>query len=118
MIPALAGALLFYSLAFSTVMITDRSKSLYVISWIHDTQPVTPQNLEINLKNKYGYFDKIYVEQRIREQQTRKIVELENGQYELTTAGEIIWYAAELLAFVYELKGWDLNKIQPLKFQR
>ena len=116
-IPALAGALLFYSLAFSTVMNTDRSKSLYVISWIHDTQPVTPQNLEVILKNRYGYYDQFYVEQRIREQSTRKIVELEKGQYKLTTIGEVIWNAAELLAFVFELNGWDENKIQPVKFQ-
>jgi len=98
-------------------MNTDRSKSLYVISWIHDTQPVTPQNLEIILKNRYGYYDQFYVEQRIREQQTRKIIEIEKGQYKLTRIGEVIWNAAEFLAFVFELNGWDENKIQPVNFQ-
>ena len=92
-------------------MNTDRSKSLYVISWIHDTQPISPLLIESKLKEKYGFFDSRYVEQRIREQQVRGIIKIEDGSYELTTIGQLIWRAAEVLSVIFKLDGWKDNKI-------
>ncbi len=102
---------IFYSISFSTIMNTDRSKSLYVLSWIHDQGPITEANLAKLLEKKYGQYDSAYISQRILEQTRRGVFKINDGEISVTELGRIYWNCAEVFALVFNLTGWYTAKI-------
>lgn len=110
-ISASLSALMFFSVGFSCIMTVDRSKSFYVISWIHDLQPVKSNVLESAIRNKYGEYDKSYINQRIKEQATRKIIISDKDEYRLSKIGQFYWGYASLISKIFNLQGWNQNKI-------
>jgi hypothetical protein len=92
-------------------MNTDRSKSLYVISWVHDLGPVSESELAIALQSKFGAYDSAYIHQRLFEQKSRGVFEFRNNKFTLTKLGNIYWSAANLLSSIFNLTGWQNAKI-------
>ena len=103
---ALLTSTMFYSLSFSTIMNIDRSRSLHVISWIHDTGPISYEELEKKIRVKYGEFDRNFIKQRLDEQTKRNILTYRENSYTLTQLGNIIWVVSQFLAKVFKLEGW------------
>lgn len=89
----------------------DRSRSLHVISWIHDTGPISHVELEKKIRVKYGQFDRNFIEQRLDEQTKRNILTYRENSYTLTQFGNIIWAISEFLAKVFKLEGWFDTKL-------
>ena len=106
----LIGALLFYSFGFSVVMTVDRSKSLYVLNWVHQTQPTNMFELGKSLEKKYGSYDKVYIEQRIKEQIERGVFSEQEQEIRLTEIGTFFWNSANLTAKIFNLNGWHSSK--------
>lgn len=106
----LVGALLFYSFGFSVIMTVDRSKSLYVLNWVHQLQPVTVKELQVALEGKYNSYDKSYIEQRISEQVRRGVFEEANGAIAVSRIGSFYWSTANLIAKALNLKGWFASR--------
>lgn len=104
--------LLFYSMSFSIVLNTDRSKSLYVLSWVHDLGPITEKNLSQKIRIKYGEYDSSYIEQRIIEQKSRGVFVEQNGLIQTSSLGNVYWYAANKIAGIFKLSGWYSAKIE------
>ena len=103
---ALLTSTMFYSISFSTMINIDRSRSLHVISWIHDTGPISHEELEKKIRVKYGQFDRNFIEQRLDEQTKRNILTYRENSYTLTQFGNIIWAISQFLAKVFKLEGW------------
>ena len=104
--------LLFYSMSFSTVLNTDRSKSLYVLSWVHDLGPITEKNLSQKIRMKYGEYDSSYIQQRIIEHKSRGVFVERNGAIQTSSLGNVYWYVANKIAGIFKLSGWYSAKIE------
>jgi hypothetical protein len=104
--------LLFYSISFSTVLNTDRSKSLYVLSWVHDLGPITEKNLSQKIRMKYGEYDSSYIQQRIIEHKSRGVFVERNGLIQTSSLGNAYWYVANKIAGMFKLSGWYSAKIE------
>jgi len=105
------GVLLFYIFSFSVIMNVDRSKSLYVLNWFHEEQPVSKSQMEILLIKKYGEYDKIYIEQRIQEQLERKVFQKKGNFIALTKLGSFYWNVGNIVARIFHLDGWFASRI-------
>jgi hypothetical protein len=108
----LLSLLMFYSLSFSIIMNTDRSKSLYVLSWVHDLGPISEENLAKEVKKKYGEYDATYIQQRIIEHKSRGVFIERNGLVQTSNLGNLYWNVANKIAGVFKLSGWFSSKIQ------
>ena len=86
-------------------MNVDRSKSFYVLSWVHDLGPISEIDLADKLKTKYGAYDAIYIKQRIDEQTKRGVFNLHSGFYQTSLLGNLYWKSATLLSDVFKLDG-------------
>ncbi len=102
---------LFYSISASTVLNVDRSKSFYVISWVHDLGPISEKNLALKLRTRYGEYDSISIHQRLLEQKARGIFIVEDDLYQTSILGNIYWHAANGIASVFNLSGWYSAKL-------
>ena len=89
----------------------DRSKSLYVLSWIHDKGPISEADLALELRKKYGEFDAGYIHQRLKEQSRRGVFKIKHEKYSTTKLGNLYWTAASILARVFNLNGWYSAKL-------
>ena len=107
----LIGGLLFYSFGFSVIMTVDRSKSLYVLNWVHQKEPLALEDLGVALEKKYGSYDKVYVEQRISEQVRRGVFTENDGLIAVSRTGNFLWFTADRVAKVFNLNGWFRSKL-------
>ncbi len=108
----LISLLLFYSISFSTILNTDRSKSLYVLSWVHDLGPISEKKLAQKIRIKYGEYDSSYIQQRINEHKSRGVFVEQNGLIQTSTLGNVYWFAADKIAAIFQLSGWYSSKIE------
>jgi hypothetical protein len=107
----LIGGLLFYSFGFSVIMTVDRSKSLYVLNWVNQKEPIALEGLGVALAKKYGSYDKVYVEQRVSEQVRRGVFTEDNGLIRVSRTGNFLWFAANEVAKVFKLNGWFRSRL-------
>jgi hypothetical protein len=101
----------FYSIAGSTVLNVDRSKSFYVISWVHDLGPISEKNLSQKLRNRYGEYDSISIHQRLLEQRARGLFIVKDDLYQTSMLGNFYWYTANSIAYIFNLSGWYSAKL-------
>lgn len=94
----------------STLLNIDRSRSLYVLSWIDNSQIVEKVNgsLEINVISSEA-LDTNAIFQRVNEHKKRGLIVQQNEIFKLSAAGKAILYSAKVLASVYNLDGWRIN---------
>lgn len=105
------GVLTFFLLAQGTLLNIDRSRSLYVLSWVHFH--------EISYVNKKPTLDDVIspeaevweaISQRIDEHVSRGLIENKGKKISLTPRGEFYFEVADILADIYSLDGWKQNK--------
>jgi hypothetical protein len=111
LVSILLSSIIFYSFCFSTILNVDRSKSLYVLLWVHDLGPVSEIELANKISLKYGVFDRDTYEQRIEEQIQRGLISTSAGNLNLTQKGNLIYESANLLAHLFKLAGWNKAKL-------
>jgi len=109
----LLSALVSFNLLFFSLMMIDRSKSLYVVKWVGSFQPVTKTALyeKIGISEKSSEGE--YIEIRISEQKLRRVLSEQNGYLQLTVYGTLIHKTANIVAEIFLLDGWtsqNLNK--------
>ena len=107
LVSILLSSIIFYSFCFSTILNVDRSKSLYVLLWVHDLGPVSEIELAKKISVKYGVFDRDTYEQRIEEQIQRGLISTSAGKLNLTQKGNLIYESANSLAHLFKLAGWN-----------
>ncbi len=84
----------------------DRSKSLYLVAWVGQQKSIEKENLFKKIEEKYGDADRFYLELRISEQIKRKVIVLNDNKLELSETGILYFRLANLVANIYNLKGW------------
>lgn len=88
----------------------DRSRSLFVIGWIHEG------HVKIE-ENRFNYDKVISLEKqnisaadlRVSEQIDRGYVIQNNQELQLTMSGKFMYQIAELLSGIYNLNNWKMN---------
>jgi hypothetical protein len=106
----LSGVIFFVS-TYTTAMVIDRSKSFYLLSWIHDHPGISESKLESLLEDKYGSYDQVYIGQRIEEQLSRgvfvgSVLELRTSKF-----GDFLYNCSDFIARVFDLRGWFEAKL-------
>lgn len=109
----LLSALVSFNLLFFSLMMIDRSKSLYIVNWVGSLQPVTKNALyeKIGVPEKSSEGE--YIEIRINEQKLRRVLSEQNGYLQLTMYGTLIQQTSNIFAEIFLLNGWtsqNLNK--------
>lgn len=94
----------------STLLNIDRSRSIYVLSWVSNSEIKENSNGGIELSVKSGEAsDKDAILQRVREHEKRGLVFKKNHVYRLSFTGDLVLFASKILAKVYNLEGWYIN---------
>lgn len=105
-------SLFFFSTVQYSILAVDRSRSLYVFSWV-DTKKVVSSGKEIISINgaadiqELNYPDAI--QQRINEQISRKLMRIDNNEVRNSFLGNMLLVCSEYLAIVFNLNGWKSN---------
>jgi len=112
---SLVISLLFFSTAQYSILAVDRSRSLYIFSWI-ETKKVVSDGSKILLAQKESAIEDFSspraLQQRIDEQISRKLMKVsKEGLVENTFIGKLFLLTAENLAAVFKLTGWYRNTI-------
>lgn len=103
----LLAMLLVFNLMFFSLMMVDRSKSLYVVRWIGDCPGLSESEILFEVRDKLGQLDDQYLQLRIREQVTRSIVYRDNNKkLHLSVLGKAIYSTANTLSLLFGLEGW------------
>jgi hypothetical protein len=107
LVTILFSSLIIFNLLFFSLMMVDRSKSLYVIKWVGDSQPISRENLFKQVGVIKNSNDEQYIEIRIKEQLYRKVLSENGGLLHLTAYGSLLKNFADMTAKIFLLKGWE-----------
>lgn len=106
---ALVIALLFFSVVQYSVLAVDRSRSLYIFSWV-DQGLISQKNGIVRVKSiepdPGSLSDLPAVSQRVHEQVQRGLMSDSNEVIELTFSGKLVLAVSNLFAKVFNLTGW------------
>ena len=103
--------LVFFTITSLTLVNVDRSRSIYVLSWISEGR--------VALNNNYIVLDQVRsteklnidgVQQRINEQIERGLVIQDGNKLELNKSGLVIVFISKFVAKVFNLNGWEKNR--------
>ena len=105
------GVLTFFLLAQGTLLNIDRSRSLYVLSWVHFHE-ITYVDKQLALDDVISSEAEVSeaISQRIDEHIARGLIENGEKKISLTPRGELYFEVADMLADIYNLDGWKQNK--------
>lgn len=105
-------ALVFFTITTSTLVNVDRSRSIYVLSWISEGRVELNNNFigldQVRSKEKMNIDG---VKQRINEQIERGLVTQSGNKLELNKSGLVIVLISKFVAKVFNLNGWEKNRL-------
>ena len=94
----------------NTLVNVDRSRSLYVLSWVaEDKIEVLDGSLIVRALSHESSDDR-GVRLRLDEQIERGLITQSGNKFELTSRGEFTLQVANTLGALFNLQNWDLNK--------
>ena len=105
------ASLLFFLLAQFSILNIDRSRSFYVLSWIHlekieiEGNSYDLSQVESGEKSNLGA-----IVDRIREQEVRGLVKVNNSKLQLTSRGETVLWVANTSGYLFHLDFWAANR--------
>ena len=109
--------LIIFSLALclcfqSIILNVDRSRSFYVLSWINQGKVLVKNDGDYYLSGVVSSERESLdaIKQRLVEQRDRGLIEIKGDRVVLTKLGTFFYISAEKLAYLYDLKGWKLNR--------
>lgn len=88
----------------------DRSRSFYVLSWVDQNKISKSGNQILIQVQSSESLDIVGIKQRVEEQQQRGFIRENNGVYQVTEIGSFMLGVANLLAELFNLENWELNK--------
>jgi hypothetical protein len=103
-------ALLFYTFGSAILLNIDRSRSLYIFPWIGQCDNRI-SCLKKSLLPNQGVQGWLEVEQRLIEQDSRKLMEIQGDTITLTIGGRMVLTSANLFANIFELEGYKNARI-------
>lgn len=104
-------SLTFFTSHQMTLLNIDRSRSYFVIGWIHEGNvTIKGERYDYDNVNSPEKVNAQASDLRISEQISRGYVIRRNGILELSTSGKTLHKVAELLSEIYSLDNWKLNK--------
>lgn len=107
---SLLVAFIFYTFGSAILLNIDRSRSLYVFPWVGqcgNSVSCLKENLLPN-QGKQGWQE---IEQRLNEQASRKLMEIQGDEITLTTGGKIVLTSSNLFANIFELEGYKNARV-------
>ncbi len=105
--------LVVFNLMFFSLMMVDRSKSLYVIRWVGDCSNLSREDLLVEVREELGQLDEEYLRIRIEEQVKRSLINSGlDDQLHLSLAGRFVYTVADGLSLVFGLDGWSMMSLQ------
>ena len=107
------GVVLFYNFSNATLLNVDRSRSLYIFSWIqHGEVQIRDGHLDLSRVHSDERLNTVAIKQRLDEQQLRSLVKVDNsGRVFLTSSGRFVLALSKLLARICHLSGWERNSL-------
>jgi hypothetical protein len=105
------SSLVIFNLLFFSLMMIDRSKSLYIINWVGNGQPISREDLIKKVGVIENSNDGKYIEIRIEEQLSRNVISENNGLLKLTYYGSLLKSFADFTAKIFLLKGWESQNL-------
>jgi len=111
LIGMLSGSLFFSTVQYS-VLAVDRSRSLYVFSWVEEglikvnSSGISVADVSVDPE---GLRDLESINQRIKEQEARGLMKSNSEEVQLTFSGKLLLGVAKLFAVAFNLKGWYLH---------
>ena len=105
--------LVVFNLMFFSLMMVDRSKSLYVIRWVGDCPNLSREDLLTEVRDELGQLDEKYLRIRIDEQIKRSLVKSSSSEeLYLSLTGRIIYLVADGLSLGFGLDGWSAESLK------
>lgn len=105
------SSLIIFNLLFFSLMMIDRSKSLYIIKWVGNSQPISREELFKDIGVIINSNDGRYIKIRIEEQLQRKVITEKNGLLHLTPYGSLLKKSADISAKIFLLNGWEAQDL-------
>ena len=106
---SLSVALLFFSSVQYSVLAVDRSRSLYIFSWV-DQGLIKSIDDQIVIGSTsvdpVGLADLTAINQRVQEQSARGLMITQGSAIKLTFSGKAVLSISKFFAYVFNLRGW------------
>jgi hypothetical protein len=106
---SLLAASLFYIFGTAVLLNVDRSRSLYVFTWV-DQCNNSVNCIKSYVLKSYGNRGWEEVYSRINEQSARGLMKVTGDQVKLTKSGNVVLKSAEISSFVFNLKGFKIEQ--------
>ena len=88
----------------------DRSRSLYVIGWVHhDLVTINNGTFDFSKIESQEKLNETAIIQRISEHETRNLMFKESNKLKLTFMGNLYYHIANLISQFFNLTGWRQN---------
>ena len=102
---------LFFTIHQTTLLNVDRSRSYYIIGWVHN-QKVSIDNGVLNYERVHSIekSNPRAMTERLEEQISRGYIHNEGETLQLSMSGQTLYSLAQLLSKIYSLTNWDLNR--------
>lgn len=102
--------ILVFQIQTLTLINIDRSRSFYIIAWIHDSRiEATAKGISLDQVLSIERLNTKAIEDRVDEQVLRKLVVEKQGKFQLTWRGVLLFNISEALAKMFKLNGWKNN---------
>jgi hypothetical protein len=104
-------SLLVFYIFFATVLVNvDRSRSVFVLSWVsNNLVKIEPPGYDLSLIKSYASKDYDGIEMRLNEHMKRNLIQTNDSQVSLTNNGSILLGIIELSAKFFNLQGFYNN---------
>jgi hypothetical protein len=110
------SSLIAFNLLFFSLMMIDRSKSLYLVRWVGECAPIKKEKLLSAISETLEQQDYEYLNRRIEEQKLRGIIKSNSvSELELSTTGKMLFQVSNGIAKVYGLNEWKKISISESK---
>jgi len=107
------AVLLTFNILFFSLMMVDRSKSLYVVRWVGDCSGLSEEEILIKVDTELGQRDDRYLERRFDEQVERKVIRVKDDKkLELSSIGKSVYWLGNTISKVFGLRGWSQNSLE------
>ena len=88
----------------------DRSRSFYVLSWVENGDiKINANKLVVSAKSEESR-DTQATLLRLNENESRGLIEKKSETFQLTWQGRLMLRSSNTLAWIFDLKNWNLNK--------
>lgn len=103
-----ASSVIFFNLNMlvHTVLNTDRSRSIFILSWVEcSPKKTTKEEMQQEIGKELGEESLRAFNKRLNEHIKRGLIKEENGTVRLTFIGESVYGVSKVLTTIYDLKG-------------